>query len=72
MEDIYRGIHEAAEVSGMPHVIGLDTVKGLDCDFAEQVAFNHYMVLDAAMAEQAAAEIERRLADKCYPGGEAR
>ncbi len=72
VEDIHRGIHEAAAVTGMPHVIVLDTVKGIGCDFAEQMAFNHYMVLDAAMAEQAAAEIERRLAENCYPGGEAR
>ena len=72
VESIYQGIEEAAAVAGKPHVILLDTVKGIGCDFAEKVSFNHYMVMDHEMADAAAAEIERRLAENCYPGGEAR
>jgi len=72
VEDIYQGIQDAAAVPGKPHVIVLDTIKGIGCDFAEKVSFNHYMVMDDAMADAAAAEIERRLAANCYPGGEAR
>ncbi len=54
----------------IPHMIALDTVKGVGCCFAERAVFNHYMVIDEAMADEAVAEIERRLAAGVYPAGE--
>ena len=70
VEAIWNGIEEAKAVEGKPHAIILDTIKGLGIDFAEAEAFNHYMTFDSAMAENACAEIDRRLAAGTYPGGE--
>lgn len=66
-EAICRAIDIAKAKSDVPSVIILDTLKGLGADFAEKVEFNHYMVIDWDMAEQAIAEIERRMADGSYP-----
>lgn len=69
LEAIYHAIHNAKDTEGKPSVIILDTVKGMGCSFAEKEAFNHYMAYDSAMADEAVAEIERRLENHSYPGG---
>ena len=69
---ICHAIDIAKAQSGVPSVIILDTLKGLGADFAEKVAFNHYMVMDWDMAEHAITEIERRMADGSYPRGDVR
>ena len=70
VEAIWNGIEEAKKVKEKPHVIILDTVKGLGIDFAEAEPFNHYMTFDEEKAAAACAEIERRYACGTYPGGE--
>ena len=50
--------------SKKPAVVVLDTEKGQGCCFAEKAAFNHYMVISDAMADEACAEIDRRLAEE--------
>jgi len=72
VEAICDGIERAKEAEGVPSVILLDTLKGLGGDFAEKVAFNHYMVMNWDMANKAIAEIERRLAEGTYPRGDVR
>lgn len=47
-----------------PAAVILDTEKGQGCCFAEKAAFNHYMVISDAMADEACAEIDRRLAEE--------
>ncbi|MDD3169570.1 MAG: transketolase, partial [Eubacteriales bacterium] len=70
VEAIYHAIQEAKAVKGKPHVIVLDTYKGLGVCFAEREAFNHYLVINEAMAEEGIAEIEKRYAEGTYPGGD--
>ena len=70
VEDIYHAIERAKEIKGKPHVIVLDTIKGLGVSFAERVEFNHYLIIDEEMAAEGIAEIEKRYADGTYPGGD--
>ncbi len=70
VEEIYHAIQEAKAVKGKPHVIILDTFKGLGVCFAEREDFNHYLVIDSDMAKEGIAEIERRYAEGSYPGGD--
>jgi transketolase len=60
VEAIFNGISKAKS-SGMPAAVILETEKGHGCSFAEIPGFNHYMVFDRGMAEQARREIDRRL-----------
>lgn len=69
-EEIHNAIQEAKSKKGKPTVIILDTYKGLGCDFAEKAEFNHYMVIDQEMADNAVAEIEKRLVEGTYPRGD--
>ena len=65
-----REIHTASERTLSPSAIVLETVKGIGCSFAEREEMNHYMVISKEMADEAVAEIERRLAAGVYPAGE--
>jgi transketolase len=65
VEEIYGAIVDAREIRGKPSAIILETFKGIGCSFAEEADFNHYMVIDKAMAEEACCEIDRRLAEGC-------
>ncbi|MHB1419710.1 MAG: transketolase [Bacillota bacterium] len=70
VNEIYNGIERAKAIEGQPSVIILDTFKGLGVSFAERVEFNHYMIMDWDMANEAIAEIEKRYAEGTYPGGD--
>lgn len=61
-EAIYDTLTKAKEC-GAPSAVILDTEKGRGCSFAEIPGFNHYMVIDKAMADAACREIDRRLSD---------
>ena len=67
---IYEAVQRAKQNTSSPSVIILDTYKGLGVSFAERAEFNHYMVIDQAMAEEGVREIEKRYANGTYPGGE--
>lgn len=67
---IKRAVRDAQARGGAPQAIVLETIKGMGCSFAEREVFNHYMVITKEMADDAAAEIERRLAAGVYPAGE--
>ena len=69
-EEIAAAIDAAKEKTGCPSAIVLDTYKGIGCSFAEREAFNHYMVVSWDMANEAIAEIEARLENGTYPGGD--
>lgn len=66
-EQICDAVIRAKAIEGKPKMILLDTIKGLGISFAEHEAFNHYMTFDSAKAEEAVAEIERRLKNGTYP-----
>ena len=70
LEAISREIRAASEQTEAPSAIVLETTKGIGCSFAEKVKANHYMVISEEMANEAIAEIERRLAAGTYPAGE--
>lgn len=70
VEEIYNAIEKAKAAEGRPSAIILDTIKGLGVSFAERVEFNHYLVMDWDMANEAIAEIEKRYAEGTYPGGD--
>ncbi len=72
VEAIWEGIEAAKAVPGKPHMILLDTWKGLGISFAENVEFNHYLNFGLKEAEEAAEEIDRRLANGTYPRGDVR
>lgn len=68
--EIYRAIARAKAVQGKPHCIVLDTWKGLGVSFAENIEFNHYLVIDQKMRDEGVREVERRYAEGLRPGGE--
>ena len=68
--EIWNAVVKAKAVTGKPHVIILDTIKGLGINFAEQQEFNHYMTFGTEEAEKACDEIDKRLKDGTYPGGD--
>ena len=70
VEEIWNAIERAKAVPGKPHCILLDTIKGLGVNFAEAQDFNHYMTFSKEDAANAIAEIEHRLANGTYPGGD--
>ena len=67
---IYDAIQTAKDVTGKPHVIVLDTIKGLGVNFAEEKEMNHYLLYGEAETNAAIAEIEDRYAKGTYPGGD--
>ncbi len=67
---IWEAIERAKAAPGKPHCIVLDTIKGLGVKLAEVEDFNHYLTFDVAKGEISVEEIERRLAEGTYPGGD--
>lgn len=61
VKEIHQAIIQAKNEREKPSVIILDTIKGKGCCFAENVDFNHYMVITNEMAENAEKDIENRL-----------
>lgn len=59
VSDIYDKLTDAA--ANGPAAVIMDTEKGHGCKFAEIPGFNHYMVITREMADEAIAEIDRRL-----------
>lgn len=70
VDSIYEAILSAKKVTGKPAVIILDTWKGLGVSFAENMVFNHYMVISDEMANSACDEIEKRYKENSYPKGD--
>ncbi|HYE83441.1 MAG TPA: transketolase [Clostridia bacterium] len=63
VEQIYNAIQEAKNTKGRPSVIVLDTIKGKGCSFAENAEANHHMVIEAAQADEAIEELERKVVE---------
>lgn len=61
VEEIMKATTESMSSDG-PRVIILDTIKGIGCNFAEDVSSNHHMSFTMDDAESAAEEIKRRCA----------
>lgn len=59
---ILAAINAAAEKSGKPHAIVLDTVKGAGVPEIEQTASNHHMVVNAELADRVISHLEAELA----------
>jgi transketolase len=57
----------AARDAAEPTAVVLNTEKGRGCCFAEIEGFNHYMTITREMADDAVAEIDRRLAESYGP-----
>jgi transketolase len=72
VESIYDAILSAKKVTDKPAVIILDTWKGLGVSFAENMVFNHYMVISDEMADSACDEVEKRYKENSYPKGDCR
>lgn len=72
VEAIYDAVERAKKMQNKPHLIVLDTIKGIGINFAEEAEFNHYMTFDPKKAEEAVQEIERRYAANTYPLGKSR
>ena len=70
VQEIWEAIERAKANLGKPHCIILDTIKGLGVKLAEEQDFNHYLTFNPEEGEKSVEEIERRLADGTYPGGD--
>lgn len=70
VKEIWEAIERAKSESGKPHCIILDTIKGLGVKLAEDEDFNHYLTFNHEKGEISVAEIERRLENGTYPGGD--
>ena len=70
VQEIWEAIERAKANPGKPHCIILDTIKGLGVKLAEEQDFNHYLTFGPEEGEKSVEEIERRLADGTYPGGD--
>lgn len=70
VKEIWEAVARAKNNAGKPHCIILDTYKGLGVALAEAEAFNHYLAFDHAKGERSVDEIERRLSEGTYPGGD--
>ena len=70
VEEIWNAVDRAKSHPGQPHCIILDTIKGLGVKIAEEQEFNHYLSFGPTEGEACVEEIERRLANGTYPGGD--
>ena len=61
VEALLRAIQAAQANRGAPSMIVMDTVKGKDCSFAEDVYYNHHMSFTQDQATQAIAALEAKL-----------
>ncbi len=59
VSDIYDKLTVAAKTG--PAAVIMNTEKGHGCKFSEIPGFNHYMVITREMADEAIAEVDRRL-----------
>ena len=59
VSDIYDKLTVAAKTG--PSAVIMNTEKGHGCKFSEIPGFNHYMVITREMADEAIAEVDRRL-----------
>lgn len=72
IEDALIDIRDRADDVSQPTALVLNTRKGIGCLFAEQSTLCHYMSISDEAATAAIDEIERRLREGLYPGGERR
>lgn len=72
VEAIYRALEKMKQErnNSIPKALILNTKKGIGCTFAEVAPKCHHMTVSKDEADNAIAEIERRLAEGLTPGGE--
>lgn len=70
VQEIRDAILRAKNNPGKPHCIVLDTYKGIGVPLAEAEEFNHYLTFDHVKGEESIRQIEQRLQDGTYPGGD--
>lgn len=70
VEAIHDAVMRAKAITGKPHVIILNTYKGLGVKLAEEKEFNHYLTFGIDEAKDSIHEIEKRFADGTDPGGD--
>ncbi|MCL2865759.1 MAG: transketolase [Lachnospiraceae bacterium] len=61
ISEILDAIDRAKAVKGVPHLIILETEKGLGCTFTEGILYNHHVVFTQKQYEEAIAEIDKRI-----------
>ncbi len=61
VEALLKAIETAKASRGRPSMIVMDTIKGKDCTFAEDVYYNHHMTFTQEQAAQAIAALEAKL-----------
>lgn len=69
---VLYGIRDAQDKGDKPYAVILKTKKGAGVLFAERKFPNHHLNVNVQDAEEAIAEVERRLNAGLLPGGEAR
>lgn len=62
VKEIIQAINAAKEVSGKPHMIVLNTIKGKDCSFAQDVLYNHHMKFSEEQYAEAIAALDGKIA----------
>lgn len=64
VEAIKKAINDAKETKGKPHMIVLNTIKGKDCSFAEDVLYNHHMKFTPQDYEDAIKALDQKIAEE--------
>ena len=61
VEAIEKAIEDAKNVKGRPHMIVMNTIKGKDCTFAQDVLYNHHMSFNQEDYELAVAALDKKI-----------
>ncbi len=61
VEALEKAIEDAKKVQGRPHMIVMNTIKGKDCTFAEDVLYNHHMSFNQEDYEAAIAALDEKI-----------
>ena len=58
---LLQAIEQAKAVSGKPHMIVMNTIKGKDCTFAQDAFYNHHMRFSQQQVDEAIAFLQNKL-----------
>lgn len=66
---ILSAIDEAKKIEDRPSMVVLDTIKGKDCSFAENMFYNHFIRFTQEQYEEAAGYLDKKIARLQKEGG---
>ena len=61
VEAIEKAVEDAKNVKGRPHMIVMNTIKGKDCTFAQDILYNHHMSFNQEDYELAVEALDKKI-----------